>query len=1334
MTTAYDERIVSMQFDNADFEKNARQTIDTLGNLEESLKFENGAQGIEDVRKAVNSFDASAMESALYSVGNAFNAMDVIGTTVLVRLTNAAINAGLKIGNALTSAIKNGGITRAMNIEQAKFQLTGLKVAWDKILPDIEYGVKDTAYGLDSAAKLAAQLSASGIKIGEDMKAALRGTSGVAAMTNSSYDDIARIFAGIAGANRVFAQDLNSLAARGLNVAATLGESLGKTEAEIRDMVSDGKIDFATFSKAMDEAFGEHAKDANKTFTGALSNMKAALSRIGADVASVGLDNLRDIFNALRVTIDDAHNSLKPFIETLNSIQTRATKGFVDFVELKGLENILHGIGNIFSGLLSILTAVKNAFVEVFPPKTVKDLANTAKTFELLTENFIMSAETAERLKKVFVGFFSVLKPIVTIFTNVIKFVVELVKNFKGLDDILLVMGETISNVFGILSSKVNDTLTDLGNKINTSGVEKLGRIFETIKKIVSSIGGGIGKFITDFNSGLDKLFNENHIAKGFSLAAMLLVFREAYLKLDAITSMIKRLGVTFGDFIDRLIGAKSIPGNLDSIFNNLRASLYNFNKSIKFDQLKKIATSLLILSAALLILSTIDSEKLKSSLSALTMMMTELFIAYGVMDAAKWDDKGIMPFSKRAFELIALATAITIMAGALKKVSDLDIDEIKKGLLAIGGITAIITAATVIMNKFGGKGIKGASQFILLAISIKIMASALDDLASIKTDQLKQGLGSLAIILAELAVFMKLTNGNKRFSTIGINLVLIAASMKIFASAIEDLSSMNMDELKLGLGAMAVILAELAIATKLMNPVKLIGIGAGLLITSVGLSAFYKPLKQLSEMNWDNALNGMKILAANLAILAVALKVMTGTIAGAAALLVAVAAINLLIPAIEALGSIDLLVAGKALLIFAVSLGAIAGASMLLAPVIPIFTGLAGALALFGLGCLAVGAGIFALGAGLTMIAGAGAAAGISLATAITTMVNMLPVILFGIKETIIGVLKIISECSGQIADTITTVVIAVIKSAKKLIPVVLDFLDFALGELISFIQNKLPTIIETAFEAMVTILETIVDCVEEYMPIYTTLAINIGKEIIIGIVKGVGNLLSQLVSKIGEIASTIFTKFKEAGSNAIQGFIDGLKEKYEAAKSWAANLGTSALDALKSALGIHSPSVEFAKVGAFAVAGLVKGFDDNTDKVTDAAEGLGDAAKDSLASSMTSITDIFSDDLNAEPTITPVLDLSKVREGSSAINSMLNGGYNLGLMSNVGSISYGMNSINQNDPVASLMNAIGGLKDSLSGNGDTYIVNGITYDDGSNISNAVQNLVDAARIQRRI
>ena len=81
------------------------------------------------------------------------------------------------------------------------------------------------------------------------MQVALRGISGVAAMANREYDDVARVFERVSGAGRVMGDDLNSLASYGLNAAATLrdymnelGETTNATEQDIRDMVSKGQI------------------------------------------------------------------------------------------------------------------------------------------------------------------------------------------------------------------------------------------------------------------------------------------------------------------------------------------------------------------------------------------------------------------------------------------------------------------------------------------------------------------------------------------------------------------------------------------------------------------------------------------------------------------------------------------------------------------------------------------------------------------------------------------------------------------------------------------------------------------------------------------------------------------------------------------------------------------------------------------------------------------------------------------------------------------------------------------------------------------------------------
>lgn len=332
MGSSVDNRIVILTFDNKNFETNANQSIQTLDKLKKGLKLEDSSRGLDSLSKKAKTFNLDGMNDAIDSVNHRFSSLGVVGATVLSELTKTAMGLGSKLISGLTEPLIHGGWKRALNIEQAKFQLEGLGVDFKKITDDINWGVKDTAYGFDAAARAASQLSASGIQVGEEMKYSLRGISGVAAMTSSSYEEIAQIFARVAGQGRVMAVDLNSIAARGLNAAAALGKALNKSEEEIRDMVRHGEIDFRTFAKAMDDAFGEHAKDANKTFSGSLANVKAALSRIGADVAANSLTNLRDIFNALRPLIDNVHEALGPFIERINKLSTLVSEKLVKFI------------------------------------------------------------------------------------------------------------------------------------------------------------------------------------------------------------------------------------------------------------------------------------------------------------------------------------------------------------------------------------------------------------------------------------------------------------------------------------------------------------------------------------------------------------------------------------------------------------------------------------------------------------------------------------------------------------------------------------------------------------------------------------------------------------------------------------------------------------------------------------------------------------------------------------------------------------------------------------------------------------------------------------------
>lgn len=248
------------------------------------------------------------------------------------------------IGAAVTGLAATGGIHRALNIEQAQFKLKQMGLDVEAVMASCNEAVKGTAYGLDAAATVASSLGASGVQAGDQMTRALKGVAGMAAMSGRSMEDVGLIFGKVAATGKLQGDELNQMAEAGVNATASLAKYLGKTQAEVREMVSAGKIDFQTFSDAMYATFGTAASGANETFSGAMSNVRAALSRTGEQFASPALDALRQVFVALIPAIDSAATALQPvaasFGEFLQGVVPKMVSG------LEGMKAAIDGLGD----------------------------------------------------------------------------------------------------------------------------------------------------------------------------------------------------------------------------------------------------------------------------------------------------------------------------------------------------------------------------------------------------------------------------------------------------------------------------------------------------------------------------------------------------------------------------------------------------------------------------------------------------------------------------------------------------------------------------------------------------------------------------------------------------------------------------------------------------------------------------------------------------------------------------------------------------------------------------------------------------------------------------
>lgn len=222
--------------------------------------------------------------------------------------------------------------------------------------------------------------------------------------------------------------------------------------------------------------------------------------------------------------------------------------------------------------------------------------------------------------------------------------------------------------------------------------------------------------------------------------------------------------------------------------------------------------------------------------------------------------------------------------------------------------------------------------------------------------------------------------------------------------------------------------------------------------------------------------------------------------------------------------------------------------------------------------------------------------------------------------------------------------------------------------------------------------------------------------------------SIVTSAIDKINE--STMIDKVKTAGKNFAQGFADGIENNRYLAVDAGTNLGNAAYKAAKRAIDAHSPSKKAHKLGNFFGLGFINGIHEYTSDAYGESYNMADEARKGLSNAISKVNDILNDDRTNQPTIRPVLDLTDIEYGAGRINGLFK---NVNVGGNLNAITVGMRSKGQNGTANDVVSAINKLGSNIGSGGDTYNINGITYDDQSSVSEAVQILIRAANIERR-
>ena len=1230
MSPGVEDRVVSIRFDNTAFESRVAATIASIDKLNDKLGSLGATKGFDDINTAASKVDLSSMASGVEKISSKFTALGAVGFAAIQRVTNSVISFATSFAKKdILEPIITGGTSRARNIEQAKFQFQGLGIDVDKAMASSLAAVKGTAYGLDEAAKAAAQFGASGISAGGDMTSALRAISGTAALTGRSFGEMAMIFTGSAGTGKVTNQDFLQFATRGLNAAAAYAKQTGMTEAQVHQLAREGKIDFMSFSKAMDQAFGAHATEANKTYAGSLANMHAAMSRLGAAFIGPSEQQQRDLFNAITPAIDNVTEALGPLIDAFIQVKGILTGNLIKTIQglnFNGLKlampNFALAFKNAFAGVQTLFTSIKEAFRDIFPAHDISVIYSISEAIARFSEKLKMGGETADKVKSIFKGLFSVLsiaweifKGLLIVIGDVVKAIFPATKGFlsfgAGVGEFLtkakeflvdggkihaffeklgeviakpiawiMNLGKAIANFFGqSIPDKISgrfDSLSSGASKVSSawSGLTtRLGSIISVFEKIGSYIStwfSELGKKIadsfsaSDFNSVVDVI----NVGLLGGIALMLKKFLSGGIKADLTGGLLTKIGGTF---------------------DQLTKSLKTMQQQVKVKMLMEIAAAVGILTISIVALSLIDSVALTKALTAIAVGLSELV---GTMAALTkfMGATGAVKLAVLAGALIALALAIDILAIAISKLGQLSWAEIGRGLVGVAGALAILIAAAYLMPS-NPMLIFSAAGMIEMAGAILLLSIAVKSFASMSWGDMAKGLVGVGIGLALVVAALNFMPASGAIS--GLGFIEMAVGLKLMAGAVKAFAGMSWKELGKGLVGIAGALIIVAAAMNVM-PVTLPITAAGMVILSVALIGMAEAVKQMGKNDIKTIAKGLGAFAIMLVILAAAMQVMQSSIVGAAALIIAAKAIQILGKVLAEVGKLSITQLATGLGAIALALVILGAAALVLEPVIPSMLLLGVALGLIGGSFALVGAGAFLLATAFGIMATSAKAGMEGIVGALEVLQKAIPLIAS------MGVLLIVNFAEGILGATpallkvITAVLEQLFDSLIKLIPKLAQVISLLLQAIVKIVNENMPNIIDMGLRIILALLTGI----ENSMPQIIEKATGIITAFLDGITAAIPQIMDAAVNLITTFITSLGEHYGEilaAGVQMIVNFLLGITQDVTVIVQAVVLVITTLIQALTDA------ESQLITAGVQALTSFLQGITDNITLIMD-------------------------------------------------------------------------------------------------------------------------------------
>ena len=695
-----------------------------------------------------------------------------------------------------------------------------------------------------------------------------------------------------------------------------------------------GMVDLSSVSRELDMwSTGDDVK-----------KVQEALQKQGLDIGQTGVDGILGPATQSAIKAFQELKGIEPTgivdESTLNALkeatsETKNLTGNIDKLidgidKLGGREKLIESFKNIFKTLGDVVKPVKEAFNEVFPPTTSKQLSKLIDKFKSFTDGLKISDETSDKLKRTFKGVFSAVDLLKKGFSSIIspigKFlgsgglngIIDGLLNITAsVGDFLTSLNESgnVSEFLSKLSDGIFDTFRGIAGVIDPAleKVESLGDVFSVVKTTICNAATNIFDAVKNVFSWIKENVSAGDLFAGLASGGIFAVAK----KLSGVLSTIK-------EGIEGLFEKKTskIAEQFSDLLNGVKDAISSFTTGIKVASLIGIAAAIAILSVALNSIAKIDPDKVVTSLSAIGVMLGELsgtlFVITKVL--SKNGSKGLI---KAGASMVLIAAAVKVLADAMVKMADLSWEKIGKGLTAMGGGLLELSAAMKIIN--GAKvSLSTSVAMLALAKSCQMLGDALAKFSVFSWDEIGRGLSAMGGALAEMTASLSVLSKAGGFGALlgGTGMLIAVQSLDEISENLERLGNLSWEQIKRGLAAMGGALGEFTASLSILSVVggfgSLLG-GTGLLAAVQSLDEISENLERLGALSWDEIGKGLAAMGGALGELTASLGILSAvggfsSLLGATGILIAVQALEPIAIALSNIGSLSWEEIGKGL------------------------------------------------------------------------------------------------------------------------------------------------------------------------------------------------------------------------------------------------------------------------------------------------------------------------------------------------------------------------------------------------------------------------------------